>query len=142
MSVSLQSLRQSSRISSDPSIQEKKSDNQLQPFQLRESLLEVKDLAFNEQILQEREAELQCTHRLSNQLKQLTEIMKHGVEEQGKMLNSIEENVEVANENAEKADAEIEEADRNFSSSNKCIKLILIGAVLVVLSIILVIILI
>lgn len=99
---------------------------------LRESLIEVKDIEFNQLLQSQREKELIEIQKASAQVKDLTKLMGVQVEQQGQHINSIEGNVVEAKENVIKADEQIIEADKDVSSTGRKLCVIALLVVVVV----------
>lgn len=99
---------------------------------LRESLIEVKDIEFNQQLMNHREKELIEIQKASAQVKDLTKLMGVQVEEQGQLINNLESNVIESKENVIKADEQITEADKDVKSTGKKLCIIALLVVVVV----------
>lgn len=97
---------------------------------LRESLIEVKDIEFNQLLMNQREKELFEIQKASAQVKDLTKLMGVQVEEQGQLVNNIGEMIDETKENVVKADEQIVAADKDVSSSGR--KLCIIALLIVV----------
>lgn len=78
----------------------------------------IMDLKNNEDILKKRREDLENIHQASQQIKEISDKMAQDVNEQGALLNNIENNVVEAEENAHKAKKEVIEANK-ISKSNK-----------------------
>ena len=66
---------------------------------------------YQEQVMKKRKEDLIAIKQTANQVKDLTEVMKTDVMQQGEMLGSIENNIVEINENAGKANQEIIKAN-------------------------------
>lgn len=110
---------------------ERTGSNPQNQIYLKESLIEVKDLEFNKQLLNEREKELIELQMASAQIREITKYMGIKVVEQGTIINSIEANVVEVKENIENADDQIIKADKDVSSTGKklCVIVLLIALV-------------
>lgn len=93
------------------------------------------DLVNNNEFLQKRREDLEAAHKISAQIKDMTNVMVENVNEQGEKLKHIEENVIEAEENAKKANEEIKKADKTSKGNSKCfifyiilIIMVLVGA--------------
>ena len=78
----------------------------------------ILDLTNNKEFLEKRRKDLQDIHSTSNQIKQMTDNMALSVNNQGAILNDIENKVIESEDNAIKAKKEIQEADK-ISKGNK-----------------------
>lgn len=88
------------------------------------------DLLHNKEYLEVRRKNLEDIHRTAAEMKDLTDKMAQDVNEQGLILDQVENNVNNAEQNAEKAKHEITEADKLSKSNMKCIKLLIIAIVI------------
>ena len=115
-----------------------KEENDEQEGEQKQEL--VLDLMNNEEILQQRRKELQDIHKTSAMIKDTTAQMAVKLEEQGEMLNNVEDHVIKTEDNVEKAGKEINKANEYSKGNTKrlcCIIIIIVIAIGVVLSIVL-----
>lgn len=78
----------------------------------------ILEITNNKELLEKRRKDLQDIHSTSNQIKQMTDNMALSVNNQGAILNDIENKVIESEDNAIKAKKEIQEADK-ISKGNK-----------------------
>lgn len=79
------------------------------------------DLMNNDDFLQKRREELESAHKISAQIKDMSQNMVDNVNQQGEMLKHVEDNVIEAEENAKKAKEEIKKADKMSRGNIKCV---------------------
>ena len=93
------------------------------------------DLSNNKEVLEQRRKELEEIHKTAAILKDTTDKMAQDVEQQGAILDEVENNVIEAKNNAEKAKKEITKADEISRGNSKrlycliCIVLVAIGGI-------------
>ena len=100
----------------------------------------VQDLQNNQEILKRRGKELQDIHQISNEIKDISDSMVNKINEQGAILDDIEENVKETEDNAKKAKQEITKADEMSRGNRKrmiCFIVIISAAILAISAIIL-----
>ena len=100
----------------------------------------VQDLQTNKEILEERRKQLEAIHQTSAKIKDISDSMAKQLNEQGAILDDVEQNVETAKDNAVKAKEEIAKADEMSRGNRKkmlCLILIIILAVGVISAILL-----
>ena len=100
----------------------------------------VQDLQTNKEILEERRKQLEAIHQTSAKIKDISDSMAKQLNEQGAILDDVEQNVETAKDNAVKAKEEITKADEMSRGNRKkmlCLILIIILAVGVISAILL-----
>jgi t-SNARE complex subunit (syntaxin) len=100
----------------------------------------VQDLQTNKEILEERRKQLEAIHQTSAKIKDISDSMAKQLNEQGAILDDVEQNVETAKDNAVKAKEEITKADDMSRGNRKkmlCLILIIILAVGVISAILL-----
>ena len=100
----------------------------------------VQDLQTNKEILEERRKQLEAIHQTSAKIKDISDSMAKQLNEQGAILDDVEQNVETAKDNAIKAKEEITKADDMSRGNRKkmlCLILIIILAVGVISAILL-----
>lgn len=100
----------------------------------------VQDLQTNKEILEERRKQLEAIHQTSAKIKDISDSMAKQLNEQGAILDDVEQNVETAKDNAIKAKEEITKADEMSRGNRKkmlCLILIIILAVGVISAILL-----
>ena len=100
----------------------------------------VQDLQTNKEILEERRKQLEAIHQTSTKIKDISDSMAKQLNEQGAILDDVEQNVETAKDNAVKAKEEITKADEMSRGNRKkmlCLILIIILAVGVISAILL-----
>ena len=74
----------------------------------------------NNEFLKKKREDLEAAHKISAQIKDMTDNMVENVNEQGEMLKQVEEKVNIAEENAIKAKEEIKKADKTSKGNTKC----------------------
>lgn len=79
----------------------------------------VQDLQTNKEILEERRKQLEAIHQTSAKIKDISDSMAKQLNEQGAILDDVEQNVETAKDNAVKAKEEITKADEMSRGNNK-----------------------
>ena len=100
----------------------------------------VQDLQTNKEILEERRKQLEAIHQTSAKIKDISDSMAKQLNEQGAILDDVEQNVETAKDNAVKAKEEITKDDEMSRGNRKkmlCLILIIILAVGVISAILL-----
>ena len=100
----------------------------------------VQDLQNNQEVLKRRGKELQDIHQISNEIKDISDSMVNKINEQGAILDDIEENVKETEDNAKKAKQEITKADEMSRGNRKrmiCFIVIISAAILAISAIIL-----
>lgn len=100
----------------------------------------VQDLQTNKEILEERRKQLEAIHQTSAKIKDISDSMAKQLNEQGAILDDVEQNVETTKDNAVKAKEEITKADEMSRGNRKkmlCLILIIILAVGVISAILL-----
>ena len=100
----------------------------------------VQDLQTNKEILEERRKQLEAIHQTSAKIKDISDSMAKQLNEQGAILDDVEQNVETAKDNAVKAKEEITKTDEMSRGNRKkmlCLILIIILAVGVISAILL-----
>ncbi len=118
---------------------EEKEEEEKDENQIKSQIL-IQDLYKNKEILEKRREDLETVYRTSAQIKDLTDIMAKQLNEQGEILDNVEENVITAEDNAKKANIEITEAEELSRGNRKmisCLILIVLIAIAVVTAIIL-----
>ena len=86
----------------------------------------VMDLMNDKDYLEQRRKELESIHKTAAEMKEITDKMAQDVEEQGVLLNNVEENVIKAEDNAKKAKQEIVDADKLSKGNIKHMKIFII----------------
>ena len=81
----------------------------------------VMDLMNNRDILMERRKNLEDIHKTAAQMKEITDKMAADLNNQGALLNEVEDKVVETEENAKKAKQEIIDADKMSKSNRKCV---------------------
>lgn len=81
----------------------------------------VMDLMNNKDILMERRKNLEDIHKTAAQMKEITDKMAADLNNQGALLNEVENKVVETEENAKKAKKEITDADKISKSNRKCV---------------------
>ena len=92
----------------------------------------IQDLANNKEVLEQRRKQLESIHQTSAKIKDMSDTMAKQLDEQGAILDDIEENVNVAEANAEKAKEEITKANEISKGNRKkyiCLIIIILVAV-------------
>lgn len=92
----------------------------------------IQDLANNKEVLEQRRKQLESIHQTSAKIKDMSDNMAKQLDEQGAILDDIEENVNVAEANAEKAKEEITKANEISKGNRKkfiCFIIIILVAV-------------
>lgn len=103
-------------------------DNNNQP----EGQMLIQDLANNKEVLEERRKNLEAIHQTSAKIKDLSDAMVKQLDEQGAILDNIEQNVVTTEDNAKKAKEEITKADEASRGNRKkmiCLIIIILVAV-------------
>ena len=100
--------------------EEEKDENQIK------SQILIQDLYKNKEILEKRREDLETVYRTSAQIKDLTDIMAKQLNEQGEILDNVEENVITAEDNAKKANIEITEAEELSRGNRKMMSCLIV----------------
>ena len=100
--------------------EEEKDENQIK------SQILIQDLYNNKEILEKRREDLEAVYRTSAQIKDLTDIMAKQLNEQGEILDNVEENVITAEDNAKKANIEITEAEELSRGNRKMMSCLIV----------------
>jgi chromosome segregation ATPase len=79
----------------------------------------IQDLANNKEVLEERRKQLESIHQASAKIKDISDTMAKQLDEQGAILDEVENNVNTAEDNAKKAKEEIKKADETSRGNRK-----------------------
>lgn len=88
-------------------------------FGFRESKLIIRDVLDQNEYLNMRTKELEDIKKVAHQIKDISESMKVELNDQGKKVEQIDNNIEEVKSNCIKAELEIQEADKISKSSAK-----------------------
>ena len=104
---------------------EEKEEEEKDENQIKSQIL-IQDLYKNKEILEKRREDLEAVYRTSAQIKDLTDIMAKQLNEQGEILDNVEENVITAEDNAKKANIEITEAEELSRGNRKMMSCLIV----------------
>ena len=104
---------------------EEKEEEEKDENQIKSQIL-IQDLYKNKEILEKRREDLETVYRTSAQIKDLTDIMAKQLNEQGEILDNVEENVITAEDNAKKANIEITEAEELSRGNRKMMSCLIV----------------
>jgi hypothetical protein len=104
---------------------EEKEEEEKDENQIKSQIL-IQDLYKNKEILEKRREDLETVYRTSAQIKDLTDIMAKQLNEQGEILDNVEENVITAEDNAKKANVEITEAEELSRGNRKMMSCLIV----------------
>ena len=105
--------------------EEKEEEEEKDENQIKSQIL-IQDLYKNKEILEKRREDLETVYRTSAQIKDLTDIMAKQLNEQGEILDNVEENVITAEDNAKKANIEITEAEELSRGNRKMMSCLIV----------------